>query len=560
MATRFAIATGNWSSTAIWDNGALPASDDIIHSNGFTVTVDQDVTIGSLRNTVSSVYLPSMPIPLMTGNLLPSGVVDASGNTSTAYVVFDQVANTSWLSNTANTGWISYDFGSNKLIKRYYVKSIVVGGYGQPASWNFEGWNGSSWDVLENKTGMASATLQAGYLSPVLPHSTQYSLYRFNILSGSSVGFSVSVSQLEMTESTGSTYGTTTGGTFTVPNTLSGIRNITQTGDGIISNNAATIVSTNNTTGNTVNFNVSGAGLILNQLHQSGDGSFHVINILGNGNINFNSNIYGPQNTVYNQTGTIGINSSAMVTINGDVYLAKGNSGANTLTISLTSPSANSAILNINGSVIASNLYNTSYIYHNSAGTINITGNLISDTGSCIVAGNIGQFTGSNGFINLVGTATMTNSSSQPCIISRLALVTITGSVTNKGNGMAISAARIRWVNTGTPYWVFQDTTGADLTLTYNTSIFNYPSTSNVRLGVTYASFPTLTGTCAVPLPQYVSQGVPVDATVGTAYFNASDVWNVLISNITVAGSIGERLKTVATVETTGDQIQAYQA
>ena len=219
-------------------------------------------------------------------------------------------------------------------------------------------------------------------------------------------------------------------------------------------------------------------------------------------------------------------------------------------------------MLNINGNIIGTNNSPNCYIFHNSTATINITGNLISDVSPCIVTGAITQFGGGNsaGSINLVGTATMTNSTSQPCIVSRNALVTITGSVTNKGNGMAISAARIRWVNTGTPFWVFQDTTGADITLTYNTSIFNYPSTSDVRAGVTYAAFPTLTGSCIVPLPQYVSQGVPIDATVGTAYFNATDVWNVLIADITVAGSIGERLKTVATVETTGDQIQAYQA
>jgi len=556
MATRFAVATGNWSNTAIWDNGALPASSDIVHSNGFTVTVDQDVTIGSLRNTVSSVYLPSMPIPLMTGNLLPSGVVDASGNTSTAYVVFDQVANTSWLSNTVNTGWISYDFGSNKLIKRYFVKSVVVGGYGQPASWNFEGWNGSSWDVLENKTGMASVTLQAGYLSPVLPHSTQYSLYRFNILSGSSVGFPVCVSQIEMGESAGTVYGVTTGGTFTVPSTLSGARNITQTGDGIISNNAATVVTTNNTTGNTVNFNVSGAGLILNQSNQTSTAEIKVINIAGNGPINFNGDIYGSQVTMYNNTGAIYIGASAVVTINGNVYIAKGQTTVSSITINLP---INGAVLNINGNVIANNSAILSFIYLNSTSTINVTGNLISDVSPCIVAGSITPFGTGSGNINLVGTATLTNSASEPCIIAKGTLVTITGSITNKGDRTAVWSSKLRWVNTGSPYWVFQNTAGADITLTYVGTAGSYPMESDVRLGVTYASSPVRTGTCAIPLPQYVSQGVAVDATVGTAYLDAAAMWNVPVSSITTVGSIGERLKLASTVETTGDQISSYQ-
>jgi hypothetical protein len=79
-------------------------------------------------------------------------------------------------------------------------------------------------------------------------------------------------------------------------------------------------------------------------------------------------------------------------------------------------------------------------------------------------------------------------------------------------------------------------------------------------LGVTYSSSPTLTGTCAVPLPQYVSQGVPVDATVGTGYINAVEVWNILTSTITTSSSIGERLKVASTIETTGDQLAAYQS
>lgn len=554
MATRFAIATGNWSSTAIWDNGALPASDDVIHPNGFTVTLDQDVTVGSLRNTVSSVYLPDMPIPLMTGNTAPSGVAFAGQVTSDAFKVFDSNNATFWGSTNLTNAFVGYQFPASKIIKRYYLFRNTLSN--RPISWVFEGsTDGTTYTTLETVT---SNTASTPYLSGVLANTTSYTYYRINITASFS-GTNTSVLGLEMTENVGTVYGVNTGGTFTIPNTLSGTRNITQTGDGIISNNAATVVTTNNTTGNTVNFNVSGIGLILNQLHQSGDGSFHVINILGNGNVNFNSNIYGPQNTVYNQTGTIGINSSAIVTINGNVYLAKGNPGANTLTINLASPSANSAILNINGSVIASNLYNTSYIYHNSTGTINITGNLISDAGSCILAGAIATFTGGAGNINLVGTATLTNSSSQPCIISRGTLVTITGSITNKNSNMAIWSSKLRWVNTGTPYWVFQDTAGADITLTYVGTAGSYPMESDVRLGVTYASSPVRTGTCVIPLPQYVSQGVPVDATVGTAYLDALGMWNVPMSSITTVGSIGERLKLASTIETTGDQISSYQ-
>lgn len=50
MATRYAVASGNWSALATWDGGAsLPGSGDTVVANGFTVTIDQDVTVTEIR-------------------------------------------------------------------------------------------------------------------------------------------------------------------------------------------------------------------------------------------------------------------------------------------------------------------------------------------------------------------------------------------------------------------------------------------------------------------------------------------------------------------------------
>jgi hypothetical protein len=555
MTTRFAVATGNWSSTSTWDNGALPLSDDVIYPNGFAVTLDQDITVGSLNNNTSNVYLPAMPIPLMTGNLTPSGEAFASQNTSTAYQAFDYNSATFWSSTNLTSCSIGYKFPIGKIIKRYYIfRNTRID---RPSSWTFEGSNdGTTYTVLETVT---SNTASTPYLSGILANTTSYTYYRINI-TASFGGANTSVISLEMTENTGTTYGATNGGLFTVPNTLSGTRNITQTGSGIISNNITTVVSLNNTTGNTVNFNVSGVGLIINQLSQNSNNSFALINIAGNGAVNFNGDIYGVQAVITNTLGAIYINASATVTINGNIYLGKAlPDGQGYFTVHLVNTNSNSAILNINGNVIGGNGNANAAINHNSTGTINVTGNLISNVSPCIVTGGVSTFGGGAGNINLVGTATLTNSTSQPCIISRGTLVTITGSITNKNSNMAIWAAKLRWVNTGTPYWVFQDTAGADITLTYVGAVGSYPMEYDVRLGVTYASSPVRTGTCVIPLPQYVSQGVPVDATVGTAYLDAAAMWNVPTSTIVVAGSIGERLKLASTVETTGNQISSYQ-
>lgn len=554
MATRFAIGNGNWSNTAIWDGGALPLSNDDIFANNFTVTLDQDITVGSLRNTAGDVYLPGMPIPKMTGNTQPNGEVFAGQNTSTAFQAFDYNTSTRWNAFSFTNCFIGYKFTIGKIIKRYYFNKY--NGTQAATAWTFQGSNdGITYDILETVTSNSSIT----YLSGILANTTSYIYYRINVTANVNGDGAVFIQSLEMTENVGTVYGGTTGGKYVVPNTLSGSRNIVQTGDGIISNNAATVVETNNTSGNTVNFNISGSGLILNQFSQTANAGIYIINILGVGAVNFNSNIYGSQSTanINNTSGTIGINANSIVTINGNVYLAKGHQGSSHNTINLVGGTSNSAILNINGNVIGSNLYAYSYIYLGSSATINITGNLISDTSSCIVTA-IGAFSGGAGFINLVGTATLNSSSSQPCIISRSTLVTITGNVTNKNNTMAISAGKIRWQNVGVPYWIFQDTTGANIALSNGTITGSYPNEADVRLGVTYATGPVRTGTCNVPLPQYVSQGVPVGSSVGTGYLNPAEVWNILTSTISTTNSIGVRLKVASTIETTGDQLAAF--
>jgi hypothetical protein len=54
MAVRYPIISGDWSNALIWNGGTLPTSADDVYSNGFTVTIDQDVTVLSIRNTAQS--------------------------------------------------------------------------------------------------------------------------------------------------------------------------------------------------------------------------------------------------------------------------------------------------------------------------------------------------------------------------------------------------------------------------------------------------------------------------------------------------------------------------
>jgi hypothetical protein len=81
------------------------------------------------------------------------------------------------------------------------------------------------------------------------------------------------------------------------------------------------------------------------------------------------------------------------------------------------------------------------------------------------------------------------------------------------------------------------------------------PAVTDVRSGVVYNNGND-TGTCAVPAAASVAFGVPVDATTGTAFLSQSDVlaavWGAATSSLTTAGSIGERLKNCASVDSTG--------
>jgi len=558
MATRFAISTGNWSNTAIWDNGALPTSSDTVYPNGFVVTLDQDVTIDGFNNNISPVYLPSMPIPKMTGNTQPSGTVNAGSDTTNAWKAFDQDAptpltfwNGTGVATVSSTAWLSYQFPATKTIKRYYFSRKLENT--RPISWTFEGSNnGSTWDILET---VLSNTASTPYLSAILPNTTAYLYYRINI-TAVSLGTVGVMYQFEMTESTATTYGVTTGGFFTVPSSLSGTRNIVQTGAGIVSNNASTVFTTAHTSGNTVNFNITSGGFILNQNYQTGNIDFAVISINGTGTINFNSDLWGTQTLCYNRTGAIYINASATVNVYGNVYSPKGQSAAATYFINLAPSVSNSAVLNIVGNVGASSsLSNVWTIYSQSICTTNITGTLTGDLSSCYYS-TVGSI------LNIpTGTVTVTNLNSNPAIImtSNASLLTINSPIINKANVNACVAAKMRFYSSGTPYWVFQNNLNADITLAYGSAVGSFPTEADVRFGTTYAASPTRTGTLRVPLPQYVSQGVLTDNTTGTAYLSASDVWNVLTSTITTSGSIGERLKNASTVQTTGDQIASYQ-
>ena len=51
MPNRWPIASGNWSDSAIWSGSIIPTASDDVYANNRIVTIDQNITVTSLRNS-----------------------------------------------------------------------------------------------------------------------------------------------------------------------------------------------------------------------------------------------------------------------------------------------------------------------------------------------------------------------------------------------------------------------------------------------------------------------------------------------------------------------------
>lgn len=80
MAVRYAVASGNWSNTATWDGGTLPTSSDDVYANGFTVTIDQNVTVLSIRTTPQSPAVVGGTFILTNGITVTANLINGATN------------------------------------------------------------------------------------------------------------------------------------------------------------------------------------------------------------------------------------------------------------------------------------------------------------------------------------------------------------------------------------------------------------------------------------------------------------------------------------------------
>ena len=573
MAVRFAVATGNFSSGSTWDNGSVPTSADDLYANNRTVTIDGTYTAQTIRNTASPVLVPNIATPAMTSNVNPSGTAFASSSNgvNVPWLAFNQdgLTTTYWQSGVNNTGILGYQFTSGKVIKRYVIKTIATTTNNNPTTWTFQGSNdGTTYTTLDTVSS-TSIPLGGNYTSGILANTTSYTYYRINITGTVSSVFQPTISDFEMTESTGTVLGGTVGGQFIYANG----GNLTCTATQAIYVGAAStpVLDMTLSTPNTATFTgeVKTIADVTNNI---------AIRLSGTGTLNLNGNY---QNiTSANTVTIISLNSTGTINIVGDLTNVNTDTGAG---IGATLRSATSGgIINITGNITgsASTSILKSTVYIPNAGTLNITGNINGATGFAIgvasaatvnVIGNVTANSNPSIFnattaCTIAVTGTITASTTAPAIYSSFALtsgyssgtyVKISGNVVNSTNNMAVVAPRVT-IDTNTSSWLFQISTGGNRTLYAAGVALGNPATNNVRLGTVYGASSELTGTLIVPSPSNVLQGVGTDATVGTLLMTPADFWNYLISSGFTANSIGDRLQNASTVATTGGQIASY--
>jgi len=568
MALRVAVATGNWSNPSTWYLGVKPTVGDIVASNGFTVTIDENVTVDSITNTVQ---LPTSIIPLMTSGTTPSGVASANNyfQNSFAYApykAFDRSsaeASNNWLTDGVVPLWLEYQFSSPKVIVVYSIETSYTN---LPNTWQFQAWNGSSWVVLDTVTGNTSNN----YQTRTFTNTVAYTRYRIFITALN--GSSTSISEFRMFDVAADAATSVAGGGFIISTNVT----VSATGSGIIpgpttavtfnggSGVTATInavVRTSTTTTNVTTVIKSGIGTlnINGNLQFASGGGRTMLGITASGTVNIVGNllptfqavciaISGGINPVVNITGDINPNKSV---------------GSSETAVTVSVPST---------------IYVTGNVYGGSANgaciSLGALNSIVYVTGNIYGGGSNGAGITSSGssYINVVGTLFTQHTAG----LETYAIISTSASAINLFTGPFVCSPygtfpyqviRMHLIPTTNSYFEFRDETtngavspGAIAPATRLVSpatLVDNLAPSDVRFGTSYA-LGTLTGTLRMPVANQVTFGVQVDNTFGNAVLTADGIWNYLVSNLNTPDSIGMRLKNVSTPQTTGEQLEAF--
>ena len=519
MANRYAVASGNWSNTATWNGGTLPTSADDVRPNGFAVTIDQNITVLSLRNDASAPAVAGGTFTL-TGNYTINISSDIQcfatslltyNGTGTAYITGTNAGAAIISSTTTNSTLTVTHSGTGTLIVDMVINSCITNEINR---YNIGVIGGGTLNLLKQVSKGTFTNYPGGSAAIVIGTTAGATLNTVSVIGTSAIGYTINSS---------------------IRTTINVVGNIT----------GAAMQAGGTPIGGAITMSATDS----------------VLNITGNITNNTGGNT-GELRTIF-------INAAAIVNMIGTVNGPPSGLNGNSTAIRLNTASS---VLNLTGDVVGNGSGAAIFTF----GAANITGNVTgggSSNGAAIrVDGGVNTVTGiitggstnglpavqlNAGSLNHIGTAQASSSASAiVCNAPTTSTLTCTGPFLRSTSIVAISSQTLLINAAYNPYFQFRKSDGTNVTYV-DQATSNFPAVGNVRLGTTYASG-LYTGTLNVPTAAQVLAGIAVDNTVGTLLMTPAQFWNYLISSGFTSGSIGDRLQNASTVATTGGQIASY--
>lgn len=533
MATRWAIATGNWSDPTKWDGGTtVPQPGDDVHANTWSITLDQDVTVASLRTTAGGSASAGGSFMVTSARTVNANLI---GGSSHVIIV--------------NNGGVLTHNGTIQAGSSANACGILINQAGAVLG-------SHSGDV----TGGGGASSQGIQISAncVGPHGP---------ITGTITG-----------GSNANAHGIWIGGGCDGPLVING-NVVSGVGPAIRLANAAWV---NNPT-MTINGNVNGTGT----------GTGLLVDANSNANFVINGKLSGVLGVgaVINTTGTITINNPGQDAVAGSINALGSNDygiqvGGVSCEVTINgnvrggwSPSASYGLytpstikkITVNGDVIGGAVASLGYgIFINTAtvtdgvivnGTIvggtNAPGLQINNTTTPVIATCIQGNDFGNGIVTAQAVGVVNAADNGLVRAKQLK----TGS-----HGMSPVQGRVELIE-DTPNNLLTFPRYSDMaTITMRPTAFSadHPAPANVRHGTVYDSGQK-TGTMRVPAAASVFSGVPVDATVGTATVTAESIRAALGMadpdlDAQLAAAAAERNAILAAIVTTNDHTDTVEA
>jgi len=554
MAIRYAVATGNWSNTATWDGGTLPAAGDEVFSNNFRVTIDV-ATIGA---TGSDAYISNgsnaAPAINAGGGFTIDGLTASVINYDIRWHNASNVVANHLLNITGTTG----------------VSVELNGGFIYAAS-------GTLLASVANVVRIENPNAVVEYNGPQIerpPLGQNVVYYNFRLFEGELI----INANIRNFGGVASTHNIIVGGlTVLTPPKLTVNGNIIQEATSTSGTQAACILI--------VAAGVSGMVIDINGdvEQKSGIAPFFVsvntndvitVNHIGNYSVEtalttiqfLQSSATAPNLTI-NWVGSItrvlagSLNLIGSGTRNITTNLAFVLATANDIIILSTSTNMT---VNFYGNMTGGNVASARAMSSTTTGAAGLALNIFGN----IIAGNaffaVGRFdTAPFGliFTNSVGSlggeivCIGGDANEVPALYVRTPqAVKIKKAIT--GGSPSFTSPYIGTVRFDTsipPEFEISMDDDTTLTLT-DPTIQDYPIEADVREAVDYA-FNNLTGTLAVPNKANVSLDVPTDDGFGTGIVTSADFLEAIKTS---SDPLAERLRNVATVQTVGDQFEAF--